>query len=220
MTNDIFATFQLPRTVWSCFRGLWPRAKTFSRVEVRLKRYSRYARARSGLASAVSWIRTFLLAVALSWNWQKETFRKSKNGTSVCIHHSSLTKSKSKWLHWQTPCLGRDSVSQSVMSSRMLPAWPQLQMQSSSWLYCVGGAPESILLSLDRTPQLGWEKQDKEGRLDKTKSVRRESWDTKVNIGRRREQRGCSSPECWNCSWRHKWGQLYKRNSWSLILKW
>lgn len=33
-----------------------------------------------------------------------------------------------------TPCLGRACVSQSVMSSRMLAAWPQLHTQSSSWL--------------------------------------------------------------------------------------
>lgn len=71
---------------------------------------------------------------------------------------------------WLTPCLGRASVSQSVTSSRMSDAWPQLHMQSSSWLYCVGAAAGSILLSLDRTPQLGTRERGEGDRLDRTKT--------------------------------------------------
>lgn len=85
-----------------------------------------------------------------------------------------------------TPCFGRASVSQSVTRSRMSATWPQLQMQSNSWLYCEGAAPGSNLLSLDRTPQLRTREWDDRGRLDRTESIKCErkrwksewDWDT------------------------------------------
>lgn len=46
-------------------------------------------------------------------------------------------------------------MSQSVSSSRMLAACPQLHRQSSSCLYSLGAAAGSMWLSLDKTPQLG-----------------------------------------------------------------
>lgn len=82
--------------------------------------------------------------------------RATRDETSHFIHSNSGPLV----LRSLTPFLSRASVSQSVMSSRMSAARPQLHMQSNSCPYCVGAAPESIFLSLDRTPQLGagWER--------------------------------------------------------------
>lgn len=88
-------------------------------------------------------------------------------------------------------------MSQSVTSSRMSAAWPQLHMQSNSWLYCAGTAPGSILRSLDRTPQLGTREQDAGGRLDRIESVKQ-----KKEKGDKPDE--METPEGWNCSWRHE----------------
>lgn len=78
----------------------------------------------------------------------------------------------------------------------MSATWPQLQMQSNSWLYCEGAAPGSNLLSLDRTPQLKTRERDERGRLDRTESVKQER--------KGENQNEIETPECWNCSWRHE----------------
>lgn len=101
----------------------------------------------------------------------------TKRNKASMLHFISFSPScpsqSSLVMCWLTPCLGRASVSQSVTSSRMSAAWPQLHMQSNSWLYCAGTAPGSILRSLDRTPQLGTREQDEGGRLDRIESTKK-----------------------------------------------
>lgn len=84
------------------------------------------------------------------------------------------------------------------MSSMISPAWPQLHMQPSSWLYCAGTAPGSNRRSRDRTPQLGTGEQGEGGRLH-VSQVGRANKKSKGDTLDKSE-----APECWDRSWRHE----------------
>lgn len=113
---------------------------------------------------------------------------------------------------------GRASVSQSVSSSRMLPACPQLHRQSSSCSYSLGAAIGSMRLSLDKTPQLGTltHGEGEECVCVCARSVRQDGVSLEKNKSRAET---LESPKCWNGSQGHEGGQFHQGNGAPFILK-